>query len=349
MIVLEVPLKTTEKVKKTLIAKELIDHNYKPLKDNNFFYFPLKKAVKIPNTRLIDKKLEPFQKKETSLKERLKYYLTKEELKLLKTSYDIIGSIAVIEIPPELEPKETIIAEELLKLNPSLKTVVKKKNIHHGTFRTQQTGHLAGKKNKTSIYKENGIKLKVNLDKTYFSIRLGTERKRIAKQVKVGENILVMFSGVAPYPCILAKTTKANSIVGIEINPYAHKLGQENIKLNKITNVTLINDNVKKAVPRLKLIFDRILMPLPKTADEFLSTALQASKQGTIIHFYDFLNENKFKEACAKIKDTCKKANLNCKILKTVKCGQHAPKVYRICVDFKIVNRNPTPPVTASL
>ncbi len=333
MKVLQVPLKQTEKIKRLLLKKDLMDFEYFPMRVKEFFYFPIKKTIKLPNTKIVTKRLKKKQKKETNLKEALKYYLTKAELKILKTSYDTVGTIAILEIPKELEPKETIIGEQLLKLKNNIETVVKKKNIHHGIYRTQQTTHLAGKKTKTSILKENNIKLKINVDKTYFSVRLATERKRIAKQVKKGESILVMFSGAAPYACVLAKNTKAKSITAIEINPEAHKLAQENIRLNKLKNVTLINADVKKAVPKLKQKFDRILMPLPKTADEFLPTALKAAKKGTIIHFYDFLNETEFKKAHQKIKKACKQ----CRILRTVKCGQHAPKVFRICVDFKIV------------
>ena len=45
----------------------------------------------------------------------------------------------------------------------------------------------------------------------------------------------------------------------------------------------------------------------------------------------------KFDEALKKIDTACKKNGLKHKIIGTFKCGQHAPYVYRICVDFKIV------------
>jgi tRNA (guanine37-N1)-methyltransferase len=224
-----------------------------------------------------------------------------------------------------------------MKLNKNVTTVVKKKGIHSGEFRLQETEHIAGKKTKLATHKENNARIKVNVDKTYFSIRLSTERKRIAELVKPGENILVMFSGCAPYPIVLAKNTEAAKIIGIEINPDAHKLGLENIKLNKVKNVMLINGDVKKEIPKLSEKFDRILMPLPKTADEFLKEALSVSKKGTIIHFYDFLKETEFDLAYKKIDKACKEMKLKYKISETVRCGQHAPRVYRICVDFKIL------------
>ena len=96
---------------------------------------------------------------------------------------------------------------------------------------------------KETIYKENNVTLKMDVEKVYFSIRLGNERKRIMQKVLPGEEVLVMFSGCAPYPVVLSKNTKARHITGIEINPDGHMYGMENLRLNKIHNVLLINDD----------------------------------------------------------------------------------------------------------
>ena len=62
---------------------------------------------------------------------------------------------------------------------------------------------------------------------------------------------------------------------------------------------------MKKEIPLLAkkgITFDMILMPLPKHAEDFLPEALEVSKKGTIILFYDFLHEEKFNEAMEKNK-----------------------------------------------
>jgi len=46
---------------------------------------------------------------------------------LLKTAYDIIGTIAVLEIDSDLDDKASDIAERLLQCNSKIKTVVRKK------------------------------------------------------------------------------------------------------------------------------------------------------------------------------------------------------------------------------
>lgn len=342
MLAIKIPLKDAEKWKKYLIDTDGFDTRFRFKKDKNFIYFPIKRKFEVlkGNVEFVEIDLERVKTSGT-LRENLSGKLSKEEMDFVKTAHDIIGTIAILEIPKDLEHHEKLIAETLLKTNKNIKTVLKKAAIHEGTFRTQKMEYLAGANTKETLYKENNTVMKLDVEKVYFSIRLGNERKRIMKMIKSGEDILVMFSGAAPYPVVLSKNTKAKSILGIEINPDGHKYGLENIRLNKCKNVELICGDVHDIAPILakkdKRKFDRIIMPLPKTADEFLDDALSLSKKGTIIHFYDFLDDKNFDEAKRKIDSACKKNKVKYKILDLVRCGQHAPHVFRICVDFEVL------------
>lgn len=271
------------------------------------------------------------------LRTALKGKIPAADLSKLKTAFDQVGSIAILEIDDDLKKHQKMAAKELLRLHKNITTVVKKSGIHEGELRLQKVTWLAGKRTKETVHKESGIRLKLNVEKVYFSVRLGTERLRIAKLVKPGENILVMFSGCAPYPCVLARNTKANEIVGIELNPEGHGYGLENVKLNKLKNVTLIQGDVRKEVPALRRTFDRIIMPLPHGADTFLDVAFSAAKKGTVIHFYDFLDENNIPDgAVAKIKSVANEAGKKVHILHWNKCGSNAPRKWRVCVDVEV-------------
>jgi len=259
--------------------------------------------------------------------------LTKKQLSLVPKSFDTIGEIAVFsDFPEELEKKEKLIAETLMKINKNIKTVAKKTKEHYGLYRTRKVKIIAGKRRKTTIHKENRAAVKLNIETCYFSPRLSTERERIAKLVKPNESILVMFSGISIYPLVIAKNSKPKEIYAVEINPHAHKFAEENIKLNKTKNIFLFKGDARKAVPKLKKKFDRILMPLPKSAGDFLDMAKLASKKTTLIHFYDFLREDEIKKSKEKIKKQFPKA----RFLRTVKCGNISPGKYRICLDFKV-------------
>ena len=272
------------------------------------------------------------------LKQLLKNKLTKKQLELLPSSFDVVGNILVFsDFPKELKKKEKLIAETLLKEHKNIKTIAKKTKKYSGRYRLPKIKIIAGKRKKETLYKENGAQLKLNIEKVYFSPRLSSERKRIYKLIKKNENVLFMFSGSGAYPIVIAKNSKPKEIYSIEINPVACKYQEENVKLNKIKNINLFKGDVKNIIPKLNKKFDRILMPLPKGAENFLSHALKAAKKGTTIHFYDFLNENEFSKAKEKIDKACKKKKLKYKLLNIIKCGQFSPHVFRICVDFKIV------------
>ncbi len=280
-----------------------------------------------------------MKKKPKNLKQALENKLTKDQLSNLRRAYDVIGDIIIIEIPEEVEKKEKLIAETLLDMHKNIKVVCKKVGIHSGEFRTQKLKILAGARRKETEYKENDCRIKLNVEKCYFSPRLSTERKRIASLVKKGEDVLVMFSGVAPYPLVIGRNSEANSITGIEKNPVAAKYAAENLPLNKTVKpkINLICGDVNEIIPKFPNKFDRILMPLPKGAESFLDIALSVIKSKGMIHFYDFLAESDFGLAEKKIKEACKRAKKRCKIIEVVRCGQFGPRIHRICVDFQVL------------
>ena len=277
-------------------------------------------------------------KKPTNLREALKNKLTKKEKESLITSFDVVGDIALIQISDKLKKKERVIAETLLKLYKNINVVIKEIGGHKGIYRIQKVKVLAGESRKETEYRESGVRMRFNVEKTYFSPRYGTERLRVANLVKKGEDVLVMFSGVGPFCLVIARNAEPRVVYGIEINPLAHKYGVENVKLNKLEDkVKLFKGDVRKVVPGIRKKFDRVLMPLPKGGENFLGVALSAVKKNGMIHFYDFLHQDEFDKAKEKVKKACKESKKKCRILRLVKCGQQSPRVYRVCVDFKIV------------
>jgi len=246
-------------------------------------------------------------------------------------SFDIIGSIAIIQI------NNKKLAQNILKKQKNIKTVYYRGKIS-GRLRTPSLKFLAGKRQTETIYKESGCLMKLDIKTCYFSPRLGTDRFEIAKKVKKNENVLVMFSGVAPYALIIGKHAKPKSIYCVELSKLASKYAQENIKLNKLKNITIIQGDVKKIIPRLKIKFDRIVMARAQLKETFLKQAFMVSRRGTIIHFYDFIAKEDFpKESIAKINAMAKKMAKKVKIISSKKVREIAPYRYHARVDFRII------------
>jgi tRNA (guanine37-N1)-methyltransferase len=338
MLAASTELRNAQKVKEFLTKRDIINRDYLPIKELGRIYFPILKKITVPNALVVNTKFD-FKKKEGALDvdTLLREKLTKTELELLPRSQEIIGKIMILEIPIELQKKEKFIAQTFLKCNKYIKTIVRKDEIHSGLYRTRKVKFLAGTNNKEAIHQENGVKIKVNVEETYFSARTANERMRIAKQVKKNEVVLVMFSGVSPLPLVIAKNSPVKVVYGIEINPVAHQLALQNIELNNLQQKVIIYEgDVRKIVPTLNLKFDRVAMPLPKTGEEFLDVALSVAKKNTIIHLYAFLSEAELKPEAKRIVQKCLSLGRKVKVLDAVKCGQFSPSVFRICFDLKV-------------
>src|SRR3989344_720038 len=240
-------------------------------------------------------------------------------------SFDQVGNIVVFNEKISKEKAKSF-------LSNIIKTVAYKSRKYSGKLRTPKITILAGEKTKEALHKENGVSLKLNIEKCYFSVRSANERLRIAKQVKKNELILVMFSGVAPFPLVIEKNSNPKEIYAIELNKKCHKYAKENLILNKSKKIKLFQGDVKKILPKINKKFDRIIMPFPKSADSYLEIALKKLKQKGTIHFYDFSQKKDFpKTSLDKIKKYCKKF----KVIKKVLCGQYSPYTYRVCIDFQ--------------
>lgn len=332
-------LKYAQKVKEFLAKRSLLHPDHLPVKELDHIFFPMAKKVIVPNAKVVNTKFSfPERQKQVTVDELLKGKLTFKEMELLPRTQELVGEIMILEIPEELKSKEKLIAEAYLKANKHIFTVVKKSDIHTGQFRTRKVTILAGKKSKETVHHENGIELKLHLERTYFSARSGSERLRIAQLVKPGEVVLVMFSGAAPYPLVIARNSEARHVYGIELNPEAHAYALENVQLNNLQDkVTILHGDVKHKIPPLKEKFDRIAMPLPKTGEQFLDLALLKAKKNAIIHLYSFLDETEINPYAKKVKQICQKLGKKIKVLRKVKCGQFSPGTFRVCLDLKVL------------
>ena len=252
-------------------------------------------------------------------------------------AFDVLGSIAIVNFPRDATLKEKKeFANKLIKNSKPIKTVLEKSGKFSGRLRKMSTKHLAGEKTKEVLYKENNCTFRFNIDETYFSPRLSTQRKEISQQIKKGK-VLVMFAGVAPFSIVIAKNSEAE-IYSNEINRKANKYAEKNIELNKVKNkVKLIPGDIKRIAPKLKEKFDYIVMPRPQLKDTFLEQAFKLSKKGTKIFYYDFCKIDEINLIKEKVKSEAKKFKKKIKILRTEKAGATAPYKIRLRLDLQVL------------
>jgi len=336
MLFVKVPLKKAEKVRQYLAEKNLYASDYKTLRDEENVYFPVIRKIKGHDTVEMEGEKSEKTKK---LRELLLEVLNEEELENLVTSYDLIGDIAIIEIPEELESREKQIGNALLKTNKRLKVIAKKLGRVDSEFRVRPLKVIAGENRTETVYIEHSCRMKLDAAKVYFSVRLSTERKRIAELVKPQENILALFAGVGPFPLVISKKHPDANIVAIELNPEGVKYMKENIRLNKAKNITAVEGDARKIVlEKYRNFADRILMPLPRSADEFLDVAIAGARNGCTVHIYNFAPiENPYDEIEKKILNEAKKAGVKAEIVNKKTVRPYAPKIVQIVIDFRIM------------
>ena len=335
MSAVAVKKREAEKAKRMLKHAGIYDGKRRPRVEGDFVLLPVldvKRALELGfEIRDVELPMRPERQIYKNLESVLKEKLTEEELTFLRR-YDVVGDIAIIQIPPELESKKDLIVEGLLKVHPFLK-VIARRGFHRGTFRVREYEVIWGDERLTTIHRENGIKLKIDLSRVFFNPRMKGERYRLANLVRNGEKILIPFAGILPYALVIARYKNVD-ITAVELNKDAVKLGLENIEMNRKHlkgRIELIVGDAFEVLPELGT-YDRVISPTPRGVD---ALKLVLNKADKFLHYYDFIHEPKIEEFKNYIINECNNYGKTCDV-RIKRVSDFKPHVYKICADISI-------------
>jgi tRNA G37 N-methylase Trm5 len=230
-----------------------------------------------------------------------------DETKKAPRSYDVIGDVALFHTDNE---RTADWAESVLRQNRAIKVVAVRESNLQGTERAPGTLKIVAGANRRPLittHKEYGIQCIVDLEQTFFSVRMNRERRRICQSIQEGESVLILFAGIGIDALQIAANTTARKVTAVESNPVAVNCAMKSIVRNKGLqekgNLEIIEGDVLEVLPTLPM-FDRIIAPRPKegsadgqqTGDTddttaggaiFLAAVLgRLNKQGGICHWY---------------------------------------------------------------
>lgn len=269
--------------------------------------------------------------------------LKPDELKLLYKSYDIVGEIAIIRFPKVLQKRRQIIAEAIMQIQKHIKTVLYQAGPVSRDLRLRKLKWIAGERKTETTHREHGCVFKVDLERCYFSPRLSYERMRISKHVQPNEVIVNMFSGVGCYSILMAKHSEAKKIYSIDINSVAIEYMQENIRLNKVEGrvVPILGDAKIVIEKKLRNASNRVLMPLPEKAYEYLDCAVSTLKPvAGWIHYYAFehakKHENPIEKVKAKVFGKLQKLSVGFEVPFSRVVRTTGPNWYQVVVDILV-------------
>lgn len=340
-----------EPVRKLLVRQSLINTNLRIEKDENYIYFPLTRLLSESEKELISSIVRDFTIGEKifqvknqgpkNLLETLDGVLQPKELVFVPHSYDVIGDIAILDIPSELSQHLHTIGEALLKAHKQIKTVLDKKEIIKDLYRVGKYEIIAGENRTETIHREYGCQFAVDVTKAFFSPRLSTEHNRVASLVKPNETVVDMFCGIGPFSILIARKVVSN-VHAIDVNPNAIEYLVKNIKLNKLrgTIIPYVGD-AREVISENNLIgiANRVIMNHPVAADEFIDVACTTiKKEGGILHFYDFLKSEEIEQVMEEnvIAQVIRSSRHVEKILTKKIVRPIAPHTYQVVIDLKI-------------
>jgi tRNA (guanine37-N1)-methyltransferase len=239
------------------------------------------------------------------LRKNLSEVLSSKDRGKVYNSFDIVGDIAIIRLPRASSVLAQTAAEAIMSLHKNVKTVLLQASPVAGDLRLRRLTHVAGENKTSTVHKEFGCLFAVDVARCYFSPRLSHERMRIARLVEHDETVINMFAGAGCFSIIIAKHSAPAKVFSIDVNPVAIQFTKENIRLNRVDYkvVPLLGDSKEIINSRLQRVADRVLMPLPEKALEYIPCAVSALKEsGGWIHYYGFEHADKTENPSEKAK-----------------------------------------------
>jgi len=350
-VCLKVPKILGEKIISLAHKLELVNKKLSIERHNDQLWIPL---IRSPNenelsqlkniTALIELDNELFIQKrhaEETLTHALERQLPPNLYTSIPRSLDIVGDVAVIEIPPDLNMYKNVIGQTILKTHKNIKSVHAKAGAISGVYRVRNLDYIAGENRTQTIYNEYGCQYHVDLAKAYFSPRLSQEHHRVAAFVTAGEVVVDLFAGVGPFVVPIGKRCPEVKVYAVDINPAAVDLLKINVKLNKVENQVypLLGDARELANNKLRGVADRVIMNLPETAIDFVDVACQTLKTiGGLVHFYGFVRKpNTIDDLQMRFTELVEQQGRNVVAFQCVRCVREtAPYEQQVVLDVQI-------------
>jgi tRNA (guanine37-N1)-methyltransferase len=282
-----VPRKKAEPVRKRLLEKGVLRKGLQVRSDSKNVYMPVTQRVDLG----YPVETMSFEELQEQVKDyRLLLDVPDAIRSKLPSSYDVLGSVALVKMDEEVRPYAEQIGRAVMTVQKAVRTVCVDEGVKE-EYRTRTLRVVSGDPTTETTHKEYGLVFKMDVRSVFFSPRLATERDTVARQVKPGEVVIDMFAGIGPFSIMIAKTREPKVVYAIDANPDAIRYMEENIALNKVSAVRPILGDAKEEVGKLEPA-DRVIMNLPHSAREFLAEAISVLKPGGVMHFYEIMEDS---------------------------------------------------------
>jgi tRNA (guanine37-N1)-methyltransferase len=221
----------------------------------------------------------------------------------LPRSFDVVGDIVLIRIPDEVRTHSAAIGAALLAFVPGARLVGRDGGVH-GESRLRLLERLAGSGGWTTVHRENGVELEVDLERAYFSPRLAREHARVAEEVCNGERVIDFACGVAPFGAHIVRDGRARELVAVDSNPAATELAQRNLaRVGPGRPWRVVTDAIERFLP-VAGTCERAILNLPHGGVKYLpSVGATLEREGTL-HYYERTERSRLRDRPEELVET---------------------------------------------
>jgi tRNA (guanine37-N1)-methyltransferase len=193
--------------------------------EDGWVYLPLVPGVSdLPEWgMLVEREFEPAAASGPQDYRELLSDLPPVERDALPRSFDIVGDVVLLRIPPALDHRSSAIGAALLQFVPGARIVGADHGVH-GAERRRSVERIAGAGGWRTRHRENGLEFEVDLERAYFSPRLAREHARVAGEIRPGARVYDLCCGVGPFAVTIAHSGRASRVVAVDMNPDAIEL-----------------------------------------------------------------------------------------------------------------------------
>lgn len=315
-----------EQFRKALIEMGIFDHCRKIISDESNVYLPVLEMDEQAAARL--RQIAKFEWEDRYFQPE-KHNPTPEELLGFRPSFDVVGDIAIVE---DIDAER--VARALMSCNKSIRTIIAPVSGVEGEFRTRRFRHVAGEVRTITTHKEHGLSYRMDLESVYFTPRLGTERLRIASQIRPNDVVLDMFAGVGPFALLIAK--RKAKVIAMDKNPVAVKYLRENARKNKIEDIEILEGDANELALRYVGIADHVIMNLPHSASQFLIPAIGAVKSKGIVHYYSIAPKEDLFRDWTMIASAAEQIGVGVELAYQGVVRSYAPRRFNVVIDFRV-------------
>jgi tRNA (guanine37-N1)-methyltransferase len=281
-----VPLERGEETRRTLRAAGLLRGDLKIRNDGERLAFPLIDGMPVPDG-LGEVGEREFEVSAASGPTDYRDLVsgTDAERALLPRSFDVVGDVVLVRIPPELDARAAEIGAALLRFVPGARVVGRDRGVH-GAERRRSLERIAGSGTWRTRHRENGIELEVDLERAYFSPRLAREHALVAEEIALGDRVYDLCCGVGPFAATIARDGRAVALSAVDSNPFAIDLLRTTLgRVPHGDRVAAIEQDVEGFARDARPV-ERVILNLPREGIKYLpSVARTVAPRGRLYYY----------------------------------------------------------------